>query len=374
MLAVGIMSGTSLDGVDCALISIEGFSTNTKVKAIDFISVDMPKDIKEKIKICCDDTKSSVSLICSLNFELGKLFGESVLKLFEKAKINPRDVDFIASHGQTIYHIPHDINGLSKSTLQIGDASVIAEITGVKVVSNFRERDMAVGGTGAPLVPYVDYILFSEKGKNIALNNIGGISNVTVLPSSGQSEDVYAFDTGAGNMIIDEVCNILFDVAYDKNGDIARKGTINQEMLEYMLDSNYLKKAPPKATGREDFGEVYTKNLLEKYHNIDKYDLVTTVTAFTAKSITKAYKDFIKEPLDRIIFCGGGAYNKTLIGMIKEELQNVFILEDFNMSSDAKEAIQFAVLGNECINNQFANLPKVTGASKQVVLGRITNG
>ncbi len=372
MLVIGIMSGTSLDGIDCALVEIEGCGLNTKIKPLDFISVDMPLDIKQKIKDACDIDKSNVASICSLNFELGKLFGESALKLIKKANIKSDDIDFIASHGQTIYHIPENTNEYVKSTLQIGDPSVISKITGCKVISNFRESDMAVGGTGAPLVPYVDYILFNEHGKTIALNNIGGISNTAILPSTNKKDDVIAFDTGPGNMIIDEVCLKLFNKPYDDKGILASQGVINQTILAELLSHPYLSKKAPKATGREDFGERYTKDLLDRYQDINPHDLLLTVTAFTAKSIVKAYKELIDTKIDKIIFCGGGAYNETLINLIKGELDNVYVLEDFGMSSAQKEAIQFAVLGNEFYHQSPANLTSVTGAKSNTILGRLT--
>ena len=372
MKIIGIMSGTSLDGVDVALVDICGFSKDTKVKVVDFLSVDMPIDIKEKIKNACDVEKSNVLDICSLNFELGQLFGESALKLIEKANLKSSDIDLIASHGQTIYHIPFDTETHKKSTLQIGDPSVISKITGCKVVSNFREADMAVGGTGAPLVPYVDYIMYSEKGKNKALNNIGGISNVTVLKASDREQDIIAFDTGPGNMIIDEVCLKLFGKTYDKNGELASKGKTDEKMLRDLMSQEYFDKKPPKATGREDFGGKFVSDLLLKYENLDRYDILKTVTEFTAKSIIHAYKNYIDVELDEIIFCGGGAYNTTLINLIKKDLKNVKILDELGISSFEKEAVQFAVLGNEFINNSKANLPSVTGASKKTLLGRIT--
>lgn len=376
MLAIGLMSGTSLDGIDAALVEITGSGVDTKVKLLEFITLDMDDNIKNEIKEACLEEKSSVEGICSLNFKLGYVFAKGAKEVCRKANIKMEDVDFIASHGQTIYHIPKERDGLVKSTLQIGEASVIAYETNTLVVSNFREMDMASGGEGAPLVPYTEYILYGEKGKTIALQNIGGIGNVTVLPKDNSIDSIFAFDTGPGNMIIDEACNILFNIPYDKNGEIAAGGNINTEMLEELMKCSYIYKKPPKSTGREDFGEKFTRDLIEKYKNIPKKDIISTFTMFTAKTIGYNYRNFIlkERGLDKVIISGGGSHNKTLINFIREEVKGVEVLtqEDIGFSSDAKEAIAFAILGNETLHNSFSNVPSATGANEKVILGQIT--
>lgn len=376
MLAVGLMSGTSLDGIDAALVEIKGSGINTKVDLLEFETFKIPSEIKNEIKKACLEDKSSVDLICSLNFKLGNLFADAVIDILNKANIDIEQLDYIASHGQTIYHIPKDREGLVKSTLQIGEASVIAYKTNTLVISNFRVMDMAANGEGAPLVPYTEYILYSEKEKGIALQNIGGIGNVTVLPESNLIDDIFAFDTGPGNMAIDEACNILFGIPYDKDGKIASSGFVNDEMLNELMKMKYIHEKPPKTTGREDFGQRFVEKIIDKYSQLKSEDIIATLTMFTAKSISYNYKKFIipNNKLEKVIIAGGGAHNKTLIKFIKEELEGIEVLiqEDLGFSSDAKEAIAFAVLGNETLNNNFSNVPSATGANEKVILGQIT--
>ena len=375
MYAVGLMSGTSLDGIDAVLCEVLNSSINTKVKQLAFCTIDIPENIKDKIRLCCEN-KASVELVCSLNFELGELFALAAKKVCEKVKINTSQLEFIASHGQTIYHIPQAKKNISASTLQIGESAVIAERCGCKVISNFRVKDMAAGGEGAPLVPFSEYILYRSQTENIALQNIGGIGNVTIIPKNCDIDDVFAFDTGAGNMMIDEAMKVLFSKSYDKNGQIAAQGKLIPKLKNELENHSYIKKSPPKTTGREMFGAQYTHMLLDKYKNELKEDIIATLTWFTAYSIAENYRLFIldKYDLNEIILGGGGAHNKTLIKMLSDELPNIKILtqEDKGFSSDAKEAIAFVILGNETINHQFSNVPKATGAKKKVILGNIT--
>jgi anhydro-N-acetylmuramic acid kinase len=373
--AVGLMSGTSLDGIDAALVKIKGSGENTEVELIEFVNLDMPDYIKKEIKRCCGVEESNVELICSLNFKLGYIFADAVKEVCKRANFPIHKLDFIGSHGQTVYHIPADKQGSIKSTLQIGEPAVISYETGTTVVSNFRVMDMAAGGQGAPLVPYVDYILF-KGDRNRALQNIGGIGNVTVIPKNCTVDDILAFDTGPGNMIIDEVVQRLKGVKYDKDGYFASQGIIIESMLRELLDIPYIQKEPPKTTGRELFGSQFVDELLTKWKNKRDVDIIATVTAFTAHSIYENYKRFIfdKYDIDEVIISGGGSYNKTLIGMIKNLLPNckVFILEDLGFSSDAKEAIAFAILANETLNGICSNVRGATGAKQRVVLGNIT--
>lgn len=373
--AVGLMSGTSLDGIDGALIKIQGVGTNVKVNLIHFINEGLPEDIKEEIKNCCSISKSNVETICSLNFKLGYLFAEVVKKLCKEAKFPINKLDFIGSHGQTIFHIPKESNNFVKSTLQIGEPSVIAYETGVTVVSNFRTMDIAAGGQGAPLVPYTEYILY-KSNKNRLLQNVGGIGNVTVIPANCSLEDIFAFDTGPGNMIIDEVVKVLKKVPYDKDGAFARVGQINEELLKELMEVPYITMEPPKTTGRELFGKQFVEKLLINWSNLKAEDIIATVTAFTAHSIAENYKRFIfpKYHIDEVIVGGGGSYNNTLIEMLRNLLSNckVIIQEDIGYSSDAKEAVAFAVLANETLNGLEGNIIGATGATERVILGNIT--
>lgn len=374
---VGLMSGTSLDGIDGALVKIEGSGTDTKVELIHFINESLPEDIKEEIKNCCSINKSNVEAICSLNFKLGYLFSNTVKKLCKEANFSYHNLDFIGSHGQTIYHIPREYENLVKSTLQIGEPSVIAYETGVTVVSNFRTMDIAAGGQGAPLVPYTEYLLY-RSNKNRLLQNIGGIGNVTVIPASCNIDEIFAFDTGPGNMIIDEVVKVLKKVPYDKDGAFAKAGTINKDLLKELLDIPYINMEPPKTTGRELFGKQFVDELLKNWSFLKAVDIIATVTAFTAHSIAENYKRFIfpSYHIDEVIVGGGGSYNNTLIATLRELLPNckVLIQEDLGYSSDAKEAIAFAILANETLSGLSGNVIGATGAKERVILGNITPG
>lgn len=376
MYSVGLMSGTSLDGVDAVLVDIEGTGIETKVKVIAFNTYEIPMDIKEEIKKACLPTESSSALICSLNFKLGHLFSSAVKSICREANIKTEELGFVATHGQTIYHIPKAIGTYVPSTLQIGEPSIIAFENNVKVISNFRTMDIAAGGEGAPLVPYSEFILYGGRGEDIALQNIGGIGNVTVIPGEKDMRKVYAFDTGPGNMMIDEACQRLFGVKYDKGGKIASRGKVNKKMLDRLMSHPYINVLPPKSTGREEFGEDYVCLLLEEYSDLPKEDIITTLTAFTAESIIDSYKKHIipKVNLRKIIIGGGGAHNKTLIEFIKNGFDGIEVLtqEEIGYSSDAKEAIAFAILGNETIHGNTSNVPSATGASIDVILGNIT--
>lgn len=376
MYAVGLMSGTSLDGIDAALVKINGVGKNTKLELIKFITISIPSDIKDEIKKACSEQDSSVDLICSLNFKLGYLFAEATKKVCDNADIDLERLEFIASHGQTIYHLPKNRDSFISSTLQIGEPAVIAYETGIKVISNFRVMDMASGGEGAPLVPYSEYILYGSEKENVALQNIGGIGNVTVIPKDGDINSIFAFDTGPGNMIIDELCQRLFKLNYDNDGKIAATGEIQNDMLDNLMSHSYIKLLPPKTTGREDFGQQFVEELLKKYKNKKPEDILATVTMFTAKSIAENYKNFVmdKIQLDKIIIGGGGAHNKTLLEYLKYELPNINIVtqDEIGLSSDAKEAIAFVILGNETLHNNFSNVPSATGAREKVILGNIT--
>lgn len=376
MYGIGIMSGTSLDGVDTVLVEIENYGINTKLKVIEYNEYPMPASTRMKIKQVCDEKNSHVDLICSLNFEIGYLFVEAVKRLLEKANFNSSQLDFIATHGQTIYHIPFQRDDLISSTLQIGEPAILAYEFNTTVISNFRVMDMAAKGQGAPLVPYSEYILYSEKGKNIALQNIGGIGNVTLLNEDLDIDHIEAFDTGPGNMMINEACRLLYNQPFDHDGYHASQGHIIDEMLEELMNHPYMNKLPPKSTGREEFGENYVKELIEKYNGYDKNDYIKTFTYFTAKSIEYHYRRDImsKCHLDKVIVGGGGSHNQTLMKMIKALLYDieVYTQDEIGYSSDAKEAIAFAILGNETLHQHFSNVKSATGAKHNVVLGNIT--
>ena len=369
--AVGLMSGTSLDGVDAALVEISGINLKTQIKLIDFLTVPFSEDVKNQIKKSLSIEESSNILLCSLNIELGELFGETVLEICKRNNIDSSTLLFVASHGQTIYHLPNGIDGFVPSTLQLGESSVIAERAKTTVISDFRYRDMAVGGQGAPIVPYSELVLYKDAKITRILQNIGGIGNATILPAGGETDTV-AFDTGPGNMIIDELCRHFYQVEYDDGGNFARQGTVNEDVLKILMAHPYIQKKIPKTTGREEFGKEYTENLLKTY-TLSANDWIRTATMFTAKSIATTITPFIIGETELIIG-GGGSYNKVLIAMLKELLPEVAVKtqEDLGYSSEAKEAIAMAILGNQTYHRLPSNVPSATGAAREVILGKVT--
>ncbi|MGG1364399.1 anhydro-N-acetylmuramic acid kinase AnmK [Priestia megaterium] len=377
MYAVGLMSGTSLDGIDAALVQIEGSGYESKVKLLHFITVPFSPQLKKEIEQALSFEHSNVQLICSLNFKLGYAFADAVKKVCQEARFSLEQIDVIGSHGQTIYHQPYASGSTAMSTLQIGEPAVIAYETKTKVVANFRVMDMAAGGQGAPLVPHTERILYSHDERTRLLQNIGGIGNVTLIPPKKSPIPVVAFDTGPGNMMIDEACQQLFNVSFDENGRLAAGGKIISELLEDCMNHDYMKLSPPKSTGRELFGTQYTRRLLENYSKHKKEDLLATITMFTASSIVHHYETFIFPvySIDEVIIGGGGSYNNTLMNMIKTQIGkrcSVYTQEEIGMSSEAKEAVAFAVLANETLSGYPSNVPSATGALSPVILGNIT--
>jgi len=372
---IGLMSGTSADGIDAALVKISGSYTSTTVEEIAFEVYEYPADVRERIFRLFDS--ASPAELCHMNFLIGKHFALAANNIAKKAGINIRDVDLIGSHGQTIYHIPEPCEEYPlKSTLQIGESAIIAHDTGVVTVSDFRVADMAAGGVGAPLVPYTEFLLYSDAGKNIALLNIGGIGNITAIPQNACANDIIAFDTGPGNMIIDHLVQKIYSQNYDKNGDIAASGTACPQILAQLMDDRFIKKAPPKATGREYYGKNFSENFYSICKNANKLDadIIATATALTAQSISYSIKQYVPFEIAQLIVGGGGAYNHTLMQMLRSRMPKIDITthENLNKNSNAKEAIAFAILANETINGNTSNLPSVTGASCRKILGKIS--
>ncbi|RQN10274.1 anhydro-N-acetylmuramic acid kinase [Clostridium butyricum] len=372
---IGIMSGTSLDGIDVVLIKIDGYGLDTKLHVVAFDTIPFNVELRNKIKKCISIKDSDSQLICSLNFELGHAFSNGVKVLCKKINFDVENIDFIGSHGQTIFHIPNDVGEFKRSTLQIGEPAIIAYEIGCTVVSNFRTMDIAAGGQGAPLVPLSEYILY-KSNKNRVLQNIGGIGNVTVIPKNSRLDDVFAFDTGPGNMIIDETVFRLTGEKYDKNGEIAARGKIIYRLLDDLMKNKYIYQSPPKTTGRELFGAQFVHKILKKCDNEKIEDIIATVTMFTAKSIEYNYKNYIepKYTIEEVIIGGGGSYNNTLLSMMKDIMPNYKILtqEELGFSSENKEAIAFAILANETLEGSFGNITAATGAYERVILGNIT--
>lgn len=375
MYAVGLMSGTSLDGIDAVLCELSGHDTETRIKTIAFLTYPIPEQMKAKIRRCCAN-EAHVDEVCSLNFELGELFAQSALQVCRNAGIPSTSLGFIASHGQTIYHQPTKDAQHVASTLQIGEPAIIAQRCGCLTIANFRTKDMAVGGEGAPLVPFSEYVLYQHPTRTIALQNIGGIANVTILPAGGNLQDLYAFDTGPGNMIIDEALHLLYQKPYDEQGNIAATGKRIPALCDEFLKDPYLTLPPPKSTGRERYGEAFTKDIVTRYAHESPADIITTCTWFTAMTIARSYQLFVlpNHPLSTIVLGGGGAHNLTLRTMLAEALPGIEITtqDALGYSSDAKEAIAFVILGNETLHQHTSNVMRATGARQSVILGNLT--
>ena len=378
---IGLMSGTSADGIDVALAGLSGTGDQIHTSLLGFETVAYSDTVRRAV-LALFEPDAPVVDVCRMNFALGRIFAEAVLGFARRRDLREGDIDLIASHGQTICHLPPGgpLSGSEGgSTLQIGEPAVIADMTGVTVVADFRPRDMAAGGQGAPLVPYADYALFRNPEATRAVQNIGGIANVTVLPAGGGIEDVTAFDTGPGNMIIDALVTAFThgEMTFDRDGELSALGRVDEALLSWLMLHGFLHRPPPKSTGREEFGSGFVTELLERAEatGVSAEDLLTTATAFTAESIAAAYRDFVfpLHPIDEVILGGGGSYNATLRRMLQERLPGVSVLlhEDFGIRGDAKEALAFAILGNETMLGRPANLPKVTGARRAVVLGKI---
>lgn len=365
---IALMSGTSCDSIDAGLCEVYPDMT---VKLIQGINYKYPEHIRAKI-FQLFRGEASVKDICQMNFAIGKCFAEACKVLISEFG----KPDFISSHGQTIYHYPFDkkIDGINlKSTLQIGESSVIAQETNCLTISNFRETDMAQGGQGAPLVCFADEKWFKNKGKNFAIQNIGGISNVTVV---SKDFDTFGFDTGLGNIMIDYCMNKYFSLPYDKDGEIAKEGTISDSWLACLLQDEYYFMDPPKSTGREYFSPKYIENTL-KFAPQNPKDIIATVTALTAKTIADSYERFIypNVGIHEAVICGGGAYNKTLMKYLRTYLPSYIDLktcEDYGISNNFKEVMAFALLGYCTYYGIPNNLPCCTGAKKRVVMGKLT--
>lgn len=373
---LGLMSGTSLDGLDIALVEIHETRNNFHIRNVFFKTYSYSNDLKNKLLKNINIETAKLDQISDLNFELGNLFSEYINNFLNEYNIKPNQIDLIASHGHTFFHSIQ--NNKVISTLQLGDPSVIAQKTEITTVGDFRTADIAVNGQGAPLVPFLDYVLFKKYNKNLALQNIGGISNFSYIPASGDLNKLFAFDTGPGNMIIDSLVYKITNGAksYDNNGEIALKGKVNDNLLNDLLDNPYFNLLPPKSTGREIFGEQYSNEVWEKAQklNISNEDLISTVTYFTAKTISDAFFKFLPQLPDEMIISGGGAKNIALIKYLKELLNNkveISTIEKYGILSDAKEAVAFALLGYCTIFGIPNNLKEATGAIDNVVMGKI---
>lgn len=387
MIVIGMMSGTSTDGIDAVVVRFEERENEAmnpsamgpspgalKFEILKHVSAPFAPAQRQEILACLRADTGTVDRLCALNFELGETYANAALGAIREAGLDASAVDLIGNHGQTVWHIPQH------SSLQIGSPAVIAERTGITTISNFRARDIAAGGHGAPMVSFVDALLFRDGKINQALQNIGGIANVTYLPAS-PAEKSLAFDSGPGNVLIDDAVRRATNGAmeFDANGLMAARGHADERLLSELMAHPFLGQAPPKTTGREIFGTPFGESVWSdaRARGISPDDLIATLTRFTAKSIADAYAKFLPEQPAEIIVSGGGAKNPTLLRMLQGEIganARVRRIDEFGIPSDAKEALAFAILAYETWHGRPSNLPAATGARHPVIQGDITPG
>jgi anhydro-N-acetylmuramic acid kinase len=367
MRVAGIMSGTSLDGIDVAIIDISGKS----VKTVAHATVPYTARVRARI-LAVSDAHCYTAEISRLNCELGELYAKAVIETCRRRKVPLESIQLVGSHGQTIYHKG---GGESPNTLQIGESSVIAERLGLPVISDFRPRDIAAGGQGAPLVPLVDYMLFRSAAKSRVVLNIGGIANITVLPRNATPEQVIAFDTGPGNMVMDQLVALLTGRKnkFDRDGEIAAEAYLNRGLLDKLLRDPYYSARPPKTAGREQYGRLFIAML--EATEVPIPDLIATATVLTAATIAIGIRRFAPDT-EEIIACGGGVHNAQLMVQIEAFLPECRITTTagYGVHPDAREAIAFAVLAYRTWRHQPGNLPSATGARHAVLLGKVTFG
>jgi anhydro-N-acetylmuramic acid kinase len=378
MKVIGLMSGTSADGIDVALCDITGHPPQLEAQILATHFNAYPRELRQRILDACQPSTSRVDAIAQLNFDLAEFFASAILSLLKQNNLSPEAVDLIGSHGQTIWH--NVVDGQVTSTLQITSTSVIAERTGVTTLGNFRERDVAAGGQGAPLTGYVDWLLLRHVERWRAIQNIGGMGNVTFLPPLKDTlSPPVAFDTGPGNALIDMAVSIITgsEQTFDPGGQMAAGGHIDEEWLDELLRHPYYEVALPKTTGRELFGSEMARQLVAygQKRGLSAADILITITMLTATSIAKGYERFAPQPVGEVILGGGGRHNRTLVKMLETMLQiPVHAHEDIGLDSDFKEALVFAILAYETWHGRTGSLPMLTGAAHPSILGQITPG
>ena len=376
---VGLMSGTSADGIDAVVTELSGNGGRLKANLVAHVHRGFSPVFRRRVLEAC--LHGDVAEICELNFVLGEQFARAALAVVKKARLKPSQIIAIGSHGQTVHHLP---NTKTPSTLQIGEPSVITERTGITTVADFRVRDVAAGGQGAPLVPYADWALFTDPKRPRIVQNIGGIGNLTFLPPGAQLDDVIAFDTGPGNMVMDAVVTTLSrgKLTFDRDGHWAAQGNVSAKLLAACLKHPFLRRRPPKTTGREEFGEPFVRWFMMQARRLRLHEagIVATATAFTAESISGACRRFVLPKINRadlsrlqIIVGGGGARNLTLVRMLETRIGvgELRVHEDFGIPGSAKEPLAFAILAYATLSGRPGNVPSATGARRAVVLGKI---
>ncbi|HET7748337.1 MAG TPA: anhydro-N-acetylmuramic acid kinase [Terriglobales bacterium] len=374
MIVAGVMSGTSADGINVALVELAG--ERPRFTLLGHLEFPFPPAVRRAILAAMNAERARVADLARLNFLLGHLYAGAVLAAARKFQVK---VELVGCHGQTLYHQGEAQAFLGRRlavTWQTGEAAVMAVRVGAPVVSDFRPADMAAGGKGAPLVPFLDYLLCRDERVGRIVQNIGGIANLTAIPAGAKPGQVVAFDTGPGNMVMDAVTERLFRRPYDRGGRIAARGRVLEEVLEEILSQPFFRRRPPKTGGREEFGREFVSAFLRRCGRARKEDVVATATALTARSIADAIRRFVRGSYAELIVSGGGAKNPTLLRMLAEGLAPLGLQlrrsDEFGLPSEAKEAVAFAVLAYQTWRRRPGNIPSATGASRPAILGKIS--
>ncbi len=376
ILAIGLISGTSVDGIDAALVEIADRNGILTTNLIAGHTYEYDAGLRKEILDVCAGAPRSLQQLCELDDRIAESFAKAAIAISEKSEQTP---DLIGSHGQTVFHRPpvtpeDGKTGLGYS-VQLGRGAVISELTRIKTVSDFRVADIEAGGQAAPLVPMTEVLLLSHPTKYRVCQNIGGISNLTYLPPKAieHQDQVFGFDNGAGNVLLDMAAQKLFAVSFDNNGAIARQGKPNLDLIDQWLEQEFFRLPPPKSTGRELFSPEYLEKRLSECQGLSNYDILATLTEFTAMAIAKSYHDFLPVFPDEVLIGGGGGRNGYLMERLQDLLKPAIVKcsDDFGMNGDFKEAIAFALLAYLRIKERWGNLPSVTGAKRSVLLGKI---
>lgn len=375
MIVAGVMSGTSADGINVALVDISG-KARRRLRFLGHSEFSYPKEVRRAVLSAMNSPKAHVADLARLNFLLAELYSEAVLSTQRRFRKKAR---LIGCHGQTIYHQGEAQLFLGRKvavTWQTGEGAVLAARTAVPVVSDFRPADMGAGGKGAPLVPFFDYVLYRDPRIGRIAQNIGGIANLTAIPAGASPSDVFAFDTGPGNMVMDAVAERLFGQPYDRGGKLAARGKVLQPVVERLLRGAFFQQKPSKTAGREEFGDAFVRQFRGLCGRADKHDIIATATALTARSIGKAVGQFVlrRGKFAEFVVSGGGTKNKTLMKMLAAEVVplRVRLSDDFGVPSAAKEAVAFALMAYETWNRRPSNVPSATGAKRPAILGKIS--